>query len=401
MSDQAPSVPRWLAGAAAVSWRVVVAVAALVLLGMAFRRLEVIVVPVVGALFITTVLGPPAAWLRRHGVPRLLATWVVLLAAAGVVAGVIFGILPGFEHELPKLSNSLAQGITKVQGWLVSGPLHLSRAQVSTSFGRVTKLLTNHQQTLIQGAISGVSLLASVLVGVLLTIVLTFFFVKDGSVMGDWAMGLFSERRARDVQAIGQRSWAVITGYIRGTAANGFVNGVVLSLTMVGLGLPFAFPVGLVTFVGGFLPLVGGILSGLVAALVALVAQGPVAAGIMVGATILVHNLEGYLVGPLVLGKAVKLHPVAVLLILGLGTIIGGAIGAFLAVPVAAVVLKVIDYYRSGRGALVLPAERPSEGPRPLAVPDQPAGAGAGAGADANGHAGEAAPGELVAQIDG
>lgn len=390
MSDQAPSgVPRWLAGAAAISWRVLVVVAAIVLLGLAFARLEVVVVPVVAALFFTTVLWPPAEWLRRHRVPGLLATWLVLLAAAAVVTGIVFGVLPGLEKEVPKLGTALAQGVTKIQHWLVDGPLHLSSAQVNGAASQVVKFLTSHQSSLIQGALTGFSVAASVLAGALLTIVLTFFFVKDGRRIASWFVGLASERRARDLSAVGSRAWTVLTGYIRGTACNGAVNALVLSMTMVVMGIPFAPLVGLVTFVGGFLPLVGGILSGAVAVLVALVSNGPVAAGVMVAATILVHNLEGYLIGPLVLGKAVRLHPVAVLLVLGVGTIIGGAIGAFLAVPVAGVVLSVAGYYRSGGDELILgeaPAGRRRRRPGP----------GARRGADA-GSPGAVAP---VASLD-
>lgn len=353
-AEPSARVPRWLANAAAIAWRAVIVVAALVLVGLAFERLKVLIVPLVGALFVTTVLGPPASWLRRHRVPSVVATWITILGAAAVVAAIVYGVLPGFERELPQLGRELASGVGKVQVWLIHGPLHLSKATVDAPINRITRFLTSNSSRVVQGALSGVSLVASVAVGILLTIVLTFFFVKDGPGMGSWALGLFSERNRRVARELGVQSWGTLTGYIRGTAVNGVVNGLVLSLTMVGLGLPFAFPVGLLTFVGGFLPLVGGIMSGLLATLVGLVAQGPLAAVIMLGATVLVHNLEGYLVGPLVLGRAVRLHPVAILLILGVGAILGGVIGAFLAVPVAAVIIKAIAYYHSGRASLVL-----------------------------------------------
>ncbi|HZD66939.1 MAG TPA: AI-2E family transporter [Acidimicrobiales bacterium] len=359
MSDQVPpSVPRWLSGAAAVSWRLLVVAAALVMAGLALKRLEVLVVPVMAALFLTTVLGPPATWLRRRGVPGLLATWIVLLVAAAVVTGIIFGLVPTVESEFARLGRTLGTGITRTEGWLVHGPLHLSQARVSASFDRVVNFLNSHRQAVISGALTGVHLAASVLAGILLTIVLTFFFVNDGQRITSWAIGLFPERQRQDAHALVERSWRVLTGYIRGTAINGLVNAAVLSLTLLGLGVPFVVPVALLTFVGAFLPVVGAIISGLLAALVALVSNGPLAAAIVIGATILAHNLEGYLVGPWVVGRAVRLHPVAVLLVLGVGTILGGVIGAFLAVPVTAVVAAIAHYYRAGRDA-PFPPERP------------------------------------------
>jgi len=346
------SVPRWLARSAAWSWRVLVVAGALVLIGLAFVRLRVIVVPVVAALFVTTVLSPPAVWLRRRGLPALVATWIVFLLAGAVVAGVVFGVLPGLETEFGKLGQALGTGVSQAEQWLVHGPLHLSRHQVHHLFAQATSVLNSHRQALIHGALTGVSVAASVLAGVLLTVVLSFFFVKDGASLARWFTGWASPARAMEMEELGRRAWGVLTGYIRGTALNGAVNALVLALTLLALGVPLVGALALLTFVGGFLPLVGGVLSGLVAAVVALVAKGPIAAGVVVGATILIHNLEGYLVGPFVLGRAVRLHPVAVILVLGIGTILGGVVGAFLAVPVAGVVLAVAGYYRQQRDPL-------------------------------------------------
>ena len=132
-------------------------------------------------------------------------------------------------------------------------------------------------------------------------------------------IGLFAPERADEMREIGRRSWDALGGYIRGTAVNGVVNGTVMGLTLAVLGVPLALPLAVLTFVGAFIPIIGAIVTGVLAALIALVAKGGVAALVVLGATILVHNLEGYLVGPFVLGRAVHLHPVAVLLALPIG----------------------------------------------------------------------------------
>jgi predicted PurR-regulated permease PerM len=179
--------------------------------------------------------------------------------------------------------------------------------------------------------------------------VLTFFFVKDGGRITAWALDLVSESRANDARAIGRRAWEVLSGYIRGTAINGLVNATVLALGLWILGVPLVIPIALLTFVGSFVPLVGAIVSGALAAGVAIASRGVAAALIVVGLTVVIHHLEGYLVGPFVLGRAVRLHPVAVLLVLSVGTVLGGVVGAFLAVPTASVLLAVNEHYRQKR----------------------------------------------------
>ncbi|MGH9103774.1 MAG: AI-2E family transporter, partial [Acidimicrobiales bacterium] len=160
-----------------------------------------------------------------------------------------------------------------------------------------------------------------------------------------------SEERASQLRSLGSDVWRTLTGYVHGTAFNGFVNAVLLSIALLGLGVPLVLPIALLTFVGGFLPLVGGIVSGLLAALVTLVAKGPLYALIVVGCTVVIHNVEGYLSGPLVLRRAVSLHPVAILLVLAVGSIAGGVIGAFVAVPLTAVIVAFVGHMR--RASLV------------------------------------------------
>lgn len=361
MANHGGAVPTTLSRWASVAWRVLVVAAAVVALGYVVSKLELILLPILVAVLITTVLAPPAAWLRRRGWPALLATWVVFFVALGIVAGLVVALEPSVQHEVTSLGHDVNNGVHKVEHWLETGPLHLSHRQITGYVSSARKQVSSNGGTILHGAFSGLTVAAEVLAATLLTAFLTFFFVKDGQTMTGWFVGLLDERRAEDARALGRSVWATLTGYVRGTAANGLVNAVVMSIGLLILGVPLVLVIALLTFVGGFLPIVGALVSGGLAALVALVAKGPIDAAIVLGLTFLIHNLEGYVVGPLVLSRAVKLHPVAVLLALTVGGVLAGVVGAFAAVPVTAALLSVNEFYRRRRRAA--PAEATAEGP--------------------------------------
>lgn len=343
-------VPYWLEAGAAISWRSLVVLVGLVVAGAAFYRLRVIVVPLVASLFLSTILAPPARWLHRHHWPRSLAALFVFVIAGGVLTGVTFGFLPTIRKQFALLGKEVIVGLHQTERWLVHGPLHLSQSQVGSIVASLTKVLNLSQTALLRGALSGVTIAAEVLGGLLLTIVLTFFFVKEGDRMWEAVISKAgSEYRRTQLRELGVEVWGTLTGYVRGTTFNGVVNATALSVALIILGVPLVVPIALVTIVGSFLPLVGGIVSGLLAALVALVTQGPLSALVVVGATVVIHNMEGYLTGPLVLGRAVRLHPVAILLVLAVGSILGHILGAFLAVPLASVVLAAGTALRRSR----------------------------------------------------
>jgi predicted PurR-regulated permease PerM len=180
---------------------------------------------------------------------------------------------------------------------------------------------------------------------VLLSLVLTFFFVKDGERFARAFLRRVPSHRRDEARELLRRVWSTLSGYMRGTATNGVVNGTLMTVGLAILGVPLALPLGLLTFFGAFFPVVGAIVTGLLAALIALVAKGPVTAIIVVALTIAIHQIEGYLVGPLVLGRAVRLHAVVVLLALAIGGVLAGIVGALLAVPTAAVIATTYDYY--------------------------------------------------------
>jgi len=340
------NVPRWLVRWAAVAWRLLIIAAALVVIGYVFTRLRLIILPVVVALFVSTVLVPPAGWLRRHGFPPLLATWIVFLGSFVIIAALVLGLYSLTQGQFNQLGHELSNGVNRAERYLTNGPFHFSHKQVNDYVNQAKNFFTKNQGAIVQGALSGATIALEVAGGLLLTFVLTFFFVKDGDKMSHWALSLFkNEHRVEDMRTLGRQTWATMAAYIRGTTANGFINAVLLAFALLGLGVPLVLPLALLTFLGGYLPIVGAIVSGAFAALVALVIKGPIAALIIVGVTIVIHNVEGYIVGPKVLGHEVNLHPVAIILVLAAGTALGGIIGAFLAVPLTAILIAVYNHY--------------------------------------------------------
>ena len=340
------TVPKWLARWSAVGWRLLIIAAALVVVGWLFERFRLIILPVVVALFASTVLVPQVRWLRRHGFPPLLATWAVFLGDFVIVAALVIGLYTLTQGQFNSLGHELSGGVNRFERYLTNGPFHFSHRQVNQYVDQAKNFFTKNQGSIVQAGISGVTIGLEIAGGLLLTLVLTFFFVKDGDQMTRWALSLFrTESRLQDMRTLGRQTWATMAAYIRGTAANGFINAVLLSLALLGLGVPLVLPLALLTFLGGFLPLVGAIVSGALAALVALVIKGPIAAVIILGVTVVIHNLEGYIVGPKVLGREVNLHAVVIILVIAAGTSLGGIAGAFLAVPLTAILIAVYNHY--------------------------------------------------------
>ena len=347
--DCAPATPRrsavpgWLERASALSWRLLVVAAAVLFVLLVLSKILVVVVPVVVALFLSTVLVPPARWLQRRGWRPALATWAVFVLALLVLAAIAAVLAPNVAHDSTAVRDSTNGGVQRVQDWLVRGPFHLSRHDVKRDFNNFGDSMKSHAGGF---AVRGATLAGEIAADLLLSLVLTFFFVKDGERMAASFLRLVPLNRKPDARELGTRVWATLTGYIRGTAVNGLVNGALMTIGLIIVGVPLAVPIGALTFFGGFFPIVGAITVGALAALIALVAKGPVAALVVVALTVVIHNVEGYLVGPLVLGRAVKLHPVAILLALAVGGVLAGIVGAFVAVPTAAVIASAFDYYR-------------------------------------------------------
>ncbi len=341
-----PEVPPMLARLAAWSWRLLVVLAAAGLLLYLLIVLKVIVVPVIVALFLASLLVPLVRWLEARGWRHLAAVLAVFGGAVLLLAAVIAGFVPLIGNELDTLRQRADEGVAEVQRFIASRPFGLSQADLNRYLEQARQRFTENSSGLTRGAVAGVTVVGELITGLILSLFLTFFFVKDSERFTRWILDFAGRHREAQLREIGTRSATAVSGYLRGQATVGLVDAVFIGIGLAIVGVPLVVPLAFLTFVAAFLPLVGAFVAGTLAALVALVTKGLTAALIVVAITVAVQQLEGHLLAPLLLGRAVSLHPVVIILALAAGSILGGIIGAFLAVPIAAVVTAVGTYLR-------------------------------------------------------
>src|SRR5215204_6332561 len=347
MSDhERPDVPPALRRLAAWSWRLLVVLTAAGLVLYLLIQLKVIVVPVIVALFLATLLVPLVNALERRGWRHIWAVLAVFGAAVVLIAVIIAGFIPLISNELETLRQRADEGVAEVQRYIASRPFGLSEEDLNRYLEQARQRFTENSSGLTRGAVAGVTLIGEVITGLILSLFLTFFFVKDAERFTRWILDFAGRHREDHLREIGHRSATAVSGYLRGQATVGLVDGLFIGIGLAVLGVPLVVPLAFLTFVAAFLPLVGAVVAGALAALVALVTKGVTTALLVVGLTLLVQQLEGHLLAPLLLGRAVALHPVVIILALAAGAILGGIIGAFLAVPIAAVITAVGTYLR-------------------------------------------------------
>ncbi len=304
-------------------------------LGYVLIQVRLAVIPLLLALILAAAIAPLVNWLRRRGWPSAAATGfsflLLLLALGGLVTAVVFAVL----GQADELGRSAAQGFDQVYGLIRNGPIPIDDQQIQQARNALMDLVTS--STAGAGVVTGLSAAGSFLTGAVLMAVILFFFLKDGERIWAFILRAFSGERLVKARRVGHDSLAVLGGYVRGTAIVAAVDAFFIGLALIILGVPLALPLAAVVFIGAFIPLVGASLAGVLAALVALVGNGPVTALIVVGAVILVNQLEGNFLQPVVMGRTLSVHALVILLALTAGTILAGIIGAILSVPLTAV----------------------------------------------------------------
>ncbi len=336
-------VPSWLQRGTALSWRALVIIAAIVVVGYVLIKLRLVVLPVIGATFLSTFLVPPAHWLKRRGWRPLGAAWTVFGGFLAVMVALGFLVAPGLIDEFSNLGPVVRDGLDDVEEWLVDGPLNLEPAEVEDlrdeAGDRITDAAESQSGQIAQGAV----LVGEVLAGLILALVITFFFIKDGERFQRFGLRNLPERHHRVVCALSEKGWSTLTRYLRGTAIIGLVEGSIIGIAVAVVAGSLGAPVAILTFFAAFFPLVGAVAAGIVATLVALVVGGVTEAVIIAVICLVVQQVDGDLLAPIVLGWAVALHPLVILLVLTGGGTVFGLVGAFLAVPVSAVAVQVTN----------------------------------------------------------
>lgn len=350
-------MPRGLRIAAALSWRLLAVAAALYVLGMVAGYLAALVVPLAIALLLAALLSPGVAFLVRRRLPRWLAITVVVVGGLALLGGLITFVVITFVNGLPRVIDQLNQSLDAIRQWLITGPLQLTEGQVQDWFDQITALLQENQAAITTGALTTAATVGETLLQILLVLFTLIFLLRDGPSIWQFLLrGAPAPMRTR-TDVAGRRGLAALVSYVRATIVVALVDAIGIGIGLAILGVPLAVPLSALVFLGAFVPIIGSVVVGTVAVLIALVANGLLDALILLAVVIVVMQLESHVLQPLLLGRAVKLHPLAVVVAITAGLLTAGIAGALLAVPLLAVLNAGIRSLRSAADEHVQPAD--------------------------------------------
>ena len=350
-------VPGGLATAAAFAWRLLLVLTATYVVGYVLLQLRLVVIPLVRGAALAALLYPQVDWLERQRLPRSLAALLVTLGwTLGLLAGLaLVGVT--VSDDVDELVAGISGGLERLREYLDG--LGIDALQLSRLQAQATDALRENQQSLTTGVLTGATLVVEFLAGFFLFVVVLFFLLRDGRGMWSWLLDRMPVDKREPVDNGGRAALTSLASYLRGTAIIASVDAVVIGIALALLGVPLVLPLALLVFLGAFIPVVGSSLAGAVAVLVALVAQGPVTAGLALLAVVVVQQVEGDVLAPIVFGRALSLHPLVVVVSLTGGAVVGGVLGAAAAVPLVAA------------GWAVLRAVRPQVSPDPPPQEDE------------------------------
>ncbi|OBK25431.1 AI-2E family transporter [Mycobacterium asiaticum] len=322
--------------AAAWSWRLLVIVGAAVAVLWVVDKLEVIVVPVLLALMLSALLVPAVDWLDKRGLPRGAAVTAVLLAGFAILGGILAFVVTQFMEGLPGLVKQVERSIDSSRRWLIEGPAHVRREQIDNAGNAAIEALRNNQSKLTSGALSTAATVTELVTAAVLVLFTLIFFLYGGRNIWQYVQKIFPAHVRERVHNAGHAGYGALTGYIRATFLVALTDAAGVGAGLAIMGVPLALPLASIVFLGAFVPLIGALVSGLLAVVVALLAKGLLYALLTLGLLIVVNQLEAHVLQPLVMGRAVSIHPLAVVLAISTGGVLAGIVGALLAVPTVA-----------------------------------------------------------------
>lgn len=332
------AVPDGLHVAAAWGWRVIVVAILVALVGYVLAFLSEVTIPLLVAVLLTALLLPVTKRLHAWGVNRGLATAITVLGGLGVIAGVLYLIVSSIVSQASTLGSNVTTGFNQLAAWLQNGPLHVSATYFNSDewVTRITDWVRTSQDTITAYAGEITSSVGHFLAGFALTLFALSYFLHNGREIFAFVMRFIPRKSRRRVDSAAQNGWHSLSSYVRATILVALADGLGVLIAALVIGVPAAPALATLVFIGAFVPIVGGFVSGFVAVVVALVALGWVKALIMLAAIVAVVEIEGHLLQPFLMGRAVKLHPLAVLLAIAVGIVLGGIVGALFAVPMLA-----------------------------------------------------------------
>jgi predicted PurR-regulated permease PerM len=341
-------VPSWLQTGAAWSWRLLLLALAVYLIARAIGVLYIVVVPCTAALLLTALLQPLTARLRHAGLPGLAATWCTLLIAAAVLGGIVLLVTNRVSADYPTLVTETRHTTAQVESWLSGAPFHINSSNVKKSLNNIPGYLSEHKSLVEGTVVTGGKIAAEFFGGLVLMLFVTFFLIKDGERIWNWLLGAMRHETARRMDRAGHAAWLAVVYYVRGTVAVAAIHALVVGLALYFMKAPLVIPLAVLVFVAAFVPLVGLLAAGALALMVTLAAKGWVAAVILLVVLIVEDQLEGHLLQPQVVGRVIRLHPLAIILSLAVGGVLAGIPGVVVAVPVVAVITRALPELRRG-----------------------------------------------------
>ena len=353
-----PSVPTGIHVAAAWSWRFIAIVAALAVAVLLIIQLSFLVIPLLIAVLLAVLAAPVAQWLRRHRVPGWLATLLTIVGLLSAVTGLVWLVVEQIRQDWTSLQERSVVAYEDFIAYLLESPLHVTEAQLNVWLEQLAEQLNLNSAWILSGALSISSSVGSVLVGAGLAIFALVFFVHDGERILRWLIGLLPQEARAPVAGASHRGFETLTRFVSVQIFVAVVDAIGIGLGAFFLGLPLVIPIAVAVFLGGFVPIIGAFAAGGLAAFIALVYEGPIAALIMIAIVLAVQQLEGQILQPLVMGAAVRVHPLAVVLAVAAGGFLAGIPGVLFAVPIVAY-LNVFVSYLANREWLSDPATTP------------------------------------------
>ena len=358
--DQTENVPQWLRTSAGWSWRFVALVAAVSLLVFAVVHVQLVFTAVFLALVMTSVLRPLTDSFARF-LPRPFAIALAFLSALIVLGGLVTYVVASVAGQWQNLGDQFATGIDQILVWLAEGPLRLDvgRDLIDNALEAARQWIADNAADVAGQTAETVGRVAEAFAVVALAIFCTVFFLLSGASMWQWFLAQVPAAHRGRWDSAATAGWYTFSGYARGTVIIALTNGLLAGVFLAILGIPLAAPLAVLVFIGTFIPLIGAPAAMLIAGVVALAAEGPVKALIVILGVALIGQIEGHLLQPLIMGKQVALHPVVVAVAIAVGTVLAGILGAVVAVPVVSVTWAVYSQLRPHEPDLAAPPELP------------------------------------------
>ncbi|MBZ4318478.1 AI-2E family transporter [Streptomyces huiliensis] len=356
--DPVAAVPWGVRVAAEAGWRLLVLAGTVWVLMRVISAVQLVVLAFVAGLLITALLQPTVAALRRRGLHRGLATAVTFISGFVVMGLVGWFVVWQVMENVDDLSGQLEAGLHDLKEWLRTSPFHVTQKQIDNITENLSDALSSNTKEITSAGIEGVQVIIETLTGIILAMFTTLFLLYDGPRIWRWVLKLVPSAAREGVAGAGPRAWATLTAYVRGTVIVAMIDAVCIGIGLYFLKVPMAVPLAVFIFLFAFIPLVGAVVSGALAVVVALVTQGVFTATMVLVVVLAVQQIEGHILQPFILGRAVRVHPLAVVLSVAAGSLVAGIGGAVVAVPLVAVTNTVVGYLRAyARGEA--PGERP------------------------------------------